>query len=411
MTNDYQKQQIIKNLKAVRGPLIAWMLMVGCLAAFVLDTMHGSQLSYRIAIARQTRSVAPLFAMFSIGSVMLSIWFSPRLYVHAKWMVVGLPLILTWIYSIVLVNGTPVIYIGTYPVFMVYLIIIYDHPHKIFTCITFVYFLVWGAYTAIVGWMQGLIVLLAFVFVMVFVLYFWRIYYIQLRERQHFEDLYNELKLAYAQVEESAVHAERQRVARELHDTLTQGLAGLVMQLEAANSFMHKGQNDRAQEIVEKAIDIARDALRDSRTTLTDLRSTTEESLPARLQLVAEAIDKNYGLNVTVHADEVPDYSPSQLTEITRIVSEALTNVAKHAQTDQAVIRTFISGNVFKLQVIDYGSGFDNHDRKIRKKDHYGLTGLQERAKSLSGVVTVLSTPDEGTTVTLTMPTDRKDLV
>ncbi len=222
----------------------------------------------------------------------------------------------------------------------------------------------WATYTVIVGWAQGLMVLASFVFLMAIVFYYWRFYQHQIQERERVENLYAELQLAYKQVEASTVRAERQRVARELHDTLTQGLAGVVMQLEAAEGFLEQGNADRAEEIITTSMSTARDALHESRITLTDLRSTTEESLPARLQLVAEAIRKNYQVNTTIQLNDIPDYSPSQLTEITRIVTESLTNVAKHAQTDQAVISGTLHDDIFKLKIIDFGTGFDTHDKK-----------------------------------------------
>ena len=290
----------------------------------------------------------------------------------------------------------------------------FNHGKKskiIFGIITLFYAVLLLIYVHLVGLLQGMIVIQAFIFLMAIVMYYWGFYHQQLKKTEQLEDLYAELKLAYSQVEESAVRAERQRVARELHDTLTQGLAGIVMQLEATDSFLSKGDPARAQEIVETTIEDARQTLHESRTTLTDLRATTEESLPARLQLVSQAVLKNYGLHVDLHVNQIPDYTPSQLTEITRIVTEALTNVAKHGHTDQAMIQVDVHDQIFKLKVIDFGQGFDMKNfKKYKKAGHYGLQGLQERAGRLNGVLTVVSAVDEGTTVTLTMSTDRKEL-
>lgn len=92
-------------------------------------------------------------------------------------------------------------------------------------------------------------------------------------------------------------------------------------------------------------------------------------------------------------------------------MTEALANVAKHAQTDQALIQGDCHDQIFKLKVIDFGRGFDMKNfAKYKKAGHFGLQGLQERADRLGGVLTVISAEDEGTTVTMTLPTTRKEL-
>lgn len=411
------KTQKIQTLRSVRGPLIVWMIMIGFVAIYVLT-------SSVVAIALQTKGInwsklssqrppanhamMSLLVTVIIFCIICAIWFSPRIFAWHRRLVIGLPVLLLLAYIIMMPASAPVITIGTYPVFTIEAIICYEHPNRILAWLTAIYLMMWVAYSWIVGWLMALVTMEAFVFVMAIVFYYWRFYQRQVAERRRVEALYDELQLAYQQVEASAIRTERQRVARELHDTLTQGLAGVVMQLEAASSFLDQGKPQRAKEIIDTSVDSARTALQESRTTLTDLRSTTEESLPARLQLTTEAIRKNYRITTTIQLSEIPDYSPSQLTEITRIVTEALTNVAKHAETDQALITSQLHHDIFKLKIIDFGTGFDITAKP--KKGHFGLQGLQERAKQLNGVITVLSSPGEGTTVTLTLPTERKEL-
>lgn len=150
--------------------------------------------------------------------------------------------------------------------------------------------------------------------------------------------------------------------------------------------------------------------MRESRLTLTDLRSTTEESLTARIELLTDAFQKNYGLHVTTHLNDVPDYSNVQLTEITRIVSEALVNVVKHTDGKEVVLRGTTENDIFTLKVIDFGSSVTTARLARRPaKGHYGMQGMHERAASLEGALTVVTTPNEGTTVTLTIPTLRKE--
>ncbi|WP_054656336.1 sensor histidine kinase [Secundilactobacillus silagei] len=353
-------------------------------------------------------SLTPVFLLIGIAGFILSIWLGPWLYQKRPWEMVCVPIVLLVIVVVVMPVSAPVMMVGTFPVLMIDSIIAYRRPQIMLTGLTLVYAILWVIYLLTVGWWLALVTLQSFVFVILIVAYYWRLYQQQLSERQRVEDLYSELQLAYKQVEASAIRSERQRVARELHDTLTQGLAAVVMQLEAANSFLDQGNTKRAKEIINDSVTASRKALQESRITLTDLRSTTEESLPARLQLTTEAIQKNYHIHTTIKFGDIPDYAPSQLTEITRIVTEALTNVAKHAKTDQALISSQLKDDIFKLKVIDFGQGFNTKNKL--KPGHYGLSGLQERATRLDGVVTVISSLGEGTTVTLTMPTSRKEL-
>lgn len=411
------EKQKVQTLKQVRMPLIIWMVMIGFVALYVLSTSafavgEHTQVYPKgqmiIHLHQYSHATILALVLLMLGSLIFAIWIGPWLYTKRPWEMVCVPIVLLVIAVIIVPMSAPVIMVGTYPVLMINSIIAYRRPQIILTGVTLIYAALWVVYFFLVGWWLALITLQSFIFVVLIVIYYWHLYQQQLSERRRVEELYNELQLAYKQVEASAIRSERQRVARELHDTLTQGLAAIVMQLEAADSFLDQGNVKRAKQIINSSTAEARKTLQQSRITLTDLREATEESLPARLQLATEAIEKNYQINTTIKLGNIPDYSPSQLTEITRIVTEALTNVAKHAQTDQALISSQLNNDIFKLKVIDFGAGFKPQDKE--KTGHYGLDGLQERATRLGGVVTVISTPGEGTTVTLTMPAKRKEL-
>lgn len=418
MMSNQNETQRIDTLRKARGPLIVWLIMIGFVSMYVLSTsafttsarfslVHQAQL-----VSHQNGSYTAHFLMalvvISLCGVILAVWIGPWLYQQRPWELICVPIVCVVIAIGIAPVSAPILMVGTYPILTIESIIAFRHPQVILSWITTIYILLWVIYFVIFGWQLAVIVIPLFIFVMAVVFYYWRFYQQQINESQRLESLYAELQLAYKQVEESAIRSERQRVARELHDTLTQGLAGVIMQLEAASSFLEQHQPQRAKKIIDTSVNTARATLQQSRITLTDLRSTTEESLPARLQLVTEAIRKNYQLKTALKLGDIPEYSASQLTEITRIVTEALTNVAKHANTQQALIASQLHDNVFKLKIIDFGAGFDQHTKP--KIGHYGLKGLHERAARLGGVVTIVSSPGEGTTVTLTIPTTRKEL-
>lgn len=402
-----------KTLRSFRGPVTIWLITLTFISFFVMQFVRtGGTLSNRAATSIASNSQL-VQAGILIGGALMEI----GLIWATDWLIKFHPVILfisqlafAFITTLTFSGDMPIFLIGIFPVIAIEVINLYQRPRALITAMSVLYLAAWVPYSIANGWLQGVIVLQSMIFMMCVLFYYWNYYAKQVAERNHAEDLVAELKVAYAQVEAATVRTERQRVARELHDTLTQGLAGTVMQLEAAQSFLTKGDTARVAEILASSINISRETLRESRLTLTDLRSTTEESLTARIELLTDAFKKNYGLHVTTHLNDVPDYSNAQLTEITRIVSEALVNVVKHTDGKEVVLRGTTANDSFTLKVIDFGNNKPTERQSRRPaKGHYGMQGMHERAASLDGALTVVTTPDEGTTVTLTMPTLRKE--
>ncbi|WP_203650022.1 sensor histidine kinase [Secundilactobacillus yichangensis] len=390
-----------------RLALMLFLVLIGFVSIYVLRSATGlvggsGWLHTSVGIGSDWQSLI-VVGWLVVEEILL--WFGSRL-IHWHPLALILPQLAFGLLTTIQLTGEmPVVMIGVIPVVGIEIIMLYPKPRRPLAVLGVAVLLMWGLYGLYNGAFLALVTLQGLVFVLFVVWFYWRMFKAQLNQRQHAEDLLAELKIAYAQVEESTVRTERQRVARELHDTLTQGLAGTVMQLEAAQAFLESGKNERALDVIKGATNIARETLRDSRLTLTDLRSTSEKSLGARVELLADAFKKNYGLQTNVNLKDVPDYSDVQLAEITRIVSEALINVVKHTNTSQAIIRGETKNDVFTLQVIDFGEG----DTVKTKKGHFGMQGMHERAAALEGVLTVISTPGEGTTVSLILPTTKKE--
>lgn len=391
----------------LRLPMMLFMLIIGFAALYVARTstnitLSSGWLTYYSDIPIDWQEQIIVGGLLAEEALL---WFGDWLVRRGRWLLLLPQLGFAVSTTLALSNQMPVIFFGVIPIMAIEIINLYSRPKRVLGGLAGVCLVIWLAYVAFNGWGQGAAVLVGLVFMLLVVWAYWRFFQQQQAARQRAEDLVSELKIAYSQVEESTVRTERQRVARELHDTLTQGLAGTVMQLEAAQAFLQAGKTDRAQEVIQGATGIARDTLRDTRLTLTDLRATSEQSLTARLELLADAFKKNYQLAVSIKMKAVPDYSGAQLTEISRIVSEALINVVKHTDTKQAIVRGEALDDIFRLQVIDFGDG-----TIVKKKSgHFGMQGMHERAAALEGALTVVSTPGEGTTVNLTMPVTKKE--
>lgn len=199
---------------------------------------------------------------------------------------------------------------------------------------------------------------------------------------------------------------ERQRLARELHDTLAQGMAGLVLQLEATNSHLAAGRYERAQTIVQDIMARARVTLADARAAIDDLR--TREA-PARLDQRVEKCCRRFqeesGLACHWQVDLGVDKGQltfDQQEQLERILSEALANVRRHAQATAVQVDVAANGGTLTLHVRDNGRGFDLE--QTPDQGHYGLRGLRERARILAGTLEVNSAPGAGTTILLTIP-------
>jgi NarL family two-component system sensor histidine kinase YdfH len=206
-----------------------------------------------------------------------------------------------------------------------------------------------------------------------------------------------------AQVEDLTIAAERQRMARELHDTLSQGLAGLILQLEAADAHLGKDHPDRAHQIVREAMDQARSTLSDARRAIGDLRSSLEP-VPGLEQALGSEVERfrnATGLPCELEVKLTDEPSSQVVENALRIVSEALTNIARHAQANQAWVKVEDAAGQVCLEVRDDGQGFAP---EAIEAGHYGLLGMRERARLVGGTFDVSSQAGQGTTIKVCLP-------
>lgn len=224
----------------------------------------------------------------------------------------------------------------------------------------------------------------------------------QLAERQKAEELAESLESANAKlaaynakIESLTLQNERQRMARELHDTLAQGVAGLVLQLEAVKAHLASNRNERAASIVEQAITRARSTLAESRAAIDDLRAGSTNIAEAVRETV-ERFKTSTGLacelEISVNENQL---APETTDHALNILNESLTNIARHAQATQVKVEFSIQGQTLMLEVRDNGVGFDPTQNV---SGHYGLVGMHERARLTGGSLSIESN-NGGTTV------------
>jgi len=234
----------------------------------------------------------------------------------------------------------------------------------------------------------------------------------QLEVRDKTQTLLDELQIAHAQlaayteqVEELTLAAERQRMARELHDTLAQGLAGLVLQLEAISTHIEKQNNQRAQEILHSAMSQSRTTLAEARKVIDDLRSGEQspESFSKDVQREAQQLQAISGIPCEVVVKITHQLTPEARSHLLKIISEGMYNIAKHSQAQQAWLRLTENSSHLVLEIEDDGRGF-LPGTGLAGEGHYGLLGIQERVALLGGEFSLDSQPNQGTCLLVQVP-------
>jgi NarL family two-component system sensor histidine kinase YdfH len=272
--------------------------------------------------------------------------------------------------------------------------------------VTFGVLIGWESVALWFGWLVPMLFFAAVYIVM---------YNRQIKARQEAQELLAELQAAHVQLGEYAARvedltraAERQRMARELHDTLAQGLAGLILQLEAADSHVGDGRPEKAQAIVQQAMSRARTTLGEARRAIDDLRGDRVDAsdLVAAIEDEARRFSRSTGIPCEVKAVGLPDLSESTCEHLHRIVAESLSNVARHAQAGRVTIQMAGTGDAFRIEIADDGVGVDP-EVALSAPGHYGVLGMRERARLLGGTLSIAGPPEGGTVVRVEIPLGR----
>lgn len=196
------------------------------------------------------------------------------------------------------------------------------------------------------------------------------------------------LAASAAKIESLTLQNERQRMARELHDTLAQGVAGLVLQLEAVKAHLASNRTERASAIVEQSITRARSTLAESRAAIDNLRAVPVNVTDAVREQV-ERFKLSSGLVCELElAVTENQLAPETIDHAINILSESLTNIARHAQATQVRIVFAIQNQNLQLEVRDNGKGFNVNQNT---SGHYGLVGMHERARLTGGMLSIES--------------------
>ena len=212
----------------------------------------------------------------------------------------------------------------------------------------------------------------------------------------------------HRQLQALAITEERERIAREMHDSLAQVLGYVNTKAQAAQTLVRNGETERAAEQIGQLAEAARAAYADVREGILGLRT----SLPGDRGFQAALADylhqwqaqSGVAVELVTTMDEPPRLAPSAEVQLLRIVQEALANVRKHARADHAEVRMDRAGDTLVVTIVDDGAGVAESAPPREGGPRFGLATMRERAEAIGGTFAIDSTTEGGTRVTVHVP-------
>jgi signal transduction histidine kinase len=208
----------------------------------------------------------------------------------------------------------------------------------------------------------------------------------------------------YERSRELNIIEERNRLARELHDSVTQRLFALRLTSEAAAGLLEHDTAAAAAQL-ERLHELTGEAIEELRAVILALRPATIESegLAATLAKHVDLLRRAYAREIGLEVAGEPHLPAAAATEVLRIAQEALQNALRHSGAERLAVRLEAGNGRVVLSVADEGEGFDSDSPALRSR-RLGLTSMEERARALGGTLEIRSEPGEGTTVRLEVP-------
>jgi signal transduction histidine kinase len=201
--------------------------------------------------------------------------------------------------------------------------------------------------------------------------------------------------------EEIATLQERNRIAREIHDSLGHSLTALNLHLEMALKLANI-QSERSREVLTEAKRLGSIALQDVRQSVSTLRSDPLQGqyLPEAIHKLVDEFHQSSQIQCQCELDLPPAIPQEVATAIYRIVQEALTNITKYAQAQAAIVQVIATTSEIELRIVDDGLGFN----PTNNTTGFGLQGMRERVLSLQGKFEIISSPGNGCAIVAMIP-------
>jgi signal transduction histidine kinase len=212
----------------------------------------------------------------------------------------------------------------------------------------------------------------------------------------------------YSQAQQLAALEERNRLARDLHDSVTQTLFSITLTAESARAMLVK-KPERVESQLDRLQTLARGALAEMPALIFQLRPAAleEQGLTMALQKHIDSVKSKEGLDISFTVDGDKRLSNEQEQALYRISQEALNNIVKHAQATHVEVKLTIGDSTAVLTIYDNGVGFEPlavASRPSREHKSLGMTSMRERAELAGGQFEINSTPGQGTVISITLP-------
>lgn len=216
-------------------------------------------------------------------------------------------------------------------------------------------------------------------------------------------DLTHQVELKEAA--EQAMMEERRRLARDLHDAVTQSLYSLSLMAEVARRRVQVGDVQATVEYIQRLGELAQQSLKEMRLLVYELRPSAleREGLAGAVQERLDAVERRSGMTARLHSDGTEQLSANVQTQLFHIIQEALNNTLKHAAATIVRIRLQTQDGATQLEIADNGRGFDLEEAAAA--GGLGLVSMRERVERLGGLFNLNSTPGRGTIIQVTLTT------
>jgi signal transduction histidine kinase len=210
------------------------------------------------------------------------------------------------------------------------------------------------------------------------------------------------------QAEELAIAKERNRLARDLHDSVAQTLYGLTLQSEAASRQLAAGKIDRVAEYLQEIRQSTLQTLGETRLLIFELRPPILEEigLNAAIRARLEAVEARSGLKVEADLQDIGRLPSLTEVGLYRIAQEALNNILKHSQAKSVQVALYRRADFVTLEISDDGVGIADLPAEVNRfpRGGLGLKGMAERAEQIGGKLSLSGSPGQGVTIKIEVP-------
>jgi signal transduction histidine kinase len=214
----------------------------------------------------------------------------------------------------------------------------------------------------------------------------------------------------YGQARQIAVLEERNRMARELHDSVSQALYGIVLGAQTAESLLHNKRLDQLPDAIDYVLSLAKAGLDEIRASIFDLRplQLQEHGLVYAVNSQAQLLQSRHAMAITCHLCHEPNASFLVKEAVYRILREAMHNIVKHAHATHVELSLSCLNNVIAFEIEDNGTGFD---AEAEPNSGFGLRSMHERAMALGGTLIIDSAIGRGTRIAGFIPCENNNWI